>query len=618
MERPLDRALDLAVLAIAVAIAFVAFRGYYEHSEDLWRNFYHDRNSHYAFGLDMALKLRNLDLVGFLERLESAKVWPPLHGLILSITLLVGGIDHRLGVLPSLAGWVMTIVFSFAIARRALCDRTAGLMAGAIAVAFIIASPSLRLISTDVMLEGLGSGLSAMALWAFVRAWQGPGRVWDWRILALTLTALFFHKGNYWGLATASIAATALMRRPEPLGFVGRWVGRIAGMALGLARGLPRDPVLILLVLVLALMGAIGLFGPFEVTLFGRNLVIANSGNLLTLPYAIAYWRAAIAWRRHRAAFHAEPGAAGRAGYYCPAVPVMISFLLRGRLATFLWFVGPENNPGSMSVGDGAMLYLRAFLDGFNAAPWVGIAALGFFGIGLVVGWRSIAPASRVVFAFAILATIAVLAHPQHQGRFLSTIVFAIFLGAGIGAAFLFTRATEFLAAWLRPAAAVLAVGLVAIALSVVRPDMTAASLVAIRPIAGQSDIARAATYAPYADGYPAIGLLATTGNSRALDWPLREWCRCDLRIYYLLLSPKDREEAFRVTEAWLRATPARRVILLDLPDSPDSIAGVGWTWDRMRGMVDAATKGRTGFSLTTVGPIPQFGGRILVLDRNR
>jgi len=611
-----DRGLDLAVAAIALVAAAMAFRGYYEHSDDLWRQFYHDRNSHYAFGLDLALKARNLDLVGFLERLESAKVWPPLHGIVLSAVLLAGGLDHRLGVLPSLGGWVMTVCFSFAIARRMVGDRIGGILAGAVAVAFIVASPALLLISTDVMLEGIGSGLSAMALWAFIRAWHGPGRPWDWRLFALTLTALFFHKGNYWGLATASLGVTALLLQPDPVRYGVGLLRNVAVALAGLVRGLPRDPVLILLVAVILLMGVLAATGPLHVSLSGRDLRIENSGNLLTLPYAIAYWRAVIAWRRHRAAFDASLGVAGRAIYYCLAVPIMISFLLPGRLATFLWFVGPENSPGSMPFSDTLHLYAQAFLAGFSPAPWIGALALGLFVAGLAA-WRWIAPAGRVVFVFAVLATIGLLAHPQHQGRFLSTVVFAVFIGAGIGAAFLYALATRRMADSLRPAGAVLAAGLVAIALATARPDMAIASAVAIRPVDGASNIARALTYAPFADGHRSIGLAATIGNSRALDWPLRERCRCDLRIYPLFLTPKSREAAQAVAATWLATLPATRVILLDLPDSPDTLPMLGLTYDRSRGIVDAAMDDPR-FTVSAIEPIPEFGGRILVLDRNR
>ncbi|MGH9548405.1 MAG: hypothetical protein ACRD3W_03480, partial [Terriglobales bacterium] len=88
----------------ALAIAGIMFADYYSTPDLLWRGYHHDRNSHFGFGLDLALAERTFDPAWFFSELDKAKVWPPLHGLVLSIVLLVGGIDHRLAILPSLAG----------------------------------------------------------------------------------------------------------------------------------------------------------------------------------------------------------------------------------------------------------------------------------------------------------------------------------------------------------------------------------------------------------------------------------------------------------------------------------------------------------------------------------
>src|SRR5204862_5352361 len=160
---------------------------------------------HFQFGLDLALAVKTADPVWFFSELDKAKVWPPLHGLVLSATLLVAGTDHRWATVPSLIGWILTIVFSFLIVRRMFADRIQSIYAGAVTVVFVMTSPALRLLSSDVMLEGLGAGLSAAALWALLRADADRNDTRKWRLLALILTALFFEKGNYWGLVVASL-----------------------------------------------------------------------------------------------------------------------------------------------------------------------------------------------------------------------------------------------------------------------------------------------------------------------------------------------------------------------------------------------------------------------------
>jgi hypothetical protein len=85
-----------------------------------------------------------------------------------------------------------------------------------------IASPAFRLLACDVMLECLGAGLTAAALWAYGRALDATGApdsgkdlASHWRRLALVLTALFFEKGNYWGLTVAALALSHATIEPR-------------------------------------------------------------------------------------------------------------------------------------------------------------------------------------------------------------------------------------------------------------------------------------------------------------------------------------------------------------------------------------------------------------------
>ena len=202
---------DMAVAILAVAVAGFMLVRSFPLSDELWRNHIHDRNGRYAFGLKLAIHVRDFDITGFLVELEKPKVWPQLHGLVLAAVLLVGGIDHRLGIVPSLIGWVMTVWFCWKIAVRSFDDRSLGIIAGIAAVALVATSPAFALISTDVMLEGLGSGLSALCLWAFMAAHAEPDKAWRWRLLAVALTLLFFEKYNYWAFVVTSIALAALL-----------------------------------------------------------------------------------------------------------------------------------------------------------------------------------------------------------------------------------------------------------------------------------------------------------------------------------------------------------------------------------------------------------------------
>ena len=78
-------------------------------------------------------------------------------------------------------------------------------MAATSTAAFTIASPAFRYLGMDVMLEAPGAALSALALYLYARACDALGDRSRWRWAALTLTALFFLKGNYWGLVVAAL-----------------------------------------------------------------------------------------------------------------------------------------------------------------------------------------------------------------------------------------------------------------------------------------------------------------------------------------------------------------------------------------------------------------------------
>src|SRR5262245_66680932 len=109
-RRALHAAPTIAVVALVAASAVGMWTASVARNDALWHGFYHDRNGHFSFALNLAIAIRSLDPVAFFSDLEKAKVWPPVHGLVLSVVLLLGDLDHRLGIVPSLAGWTLTVV----------------------------------------------------------------------------------------------------------------------------------------------------------------------------------------------------------------------------------------------------------------------------------------------------------------------------------------------------------------------------------------------------------------------------------------------------------------------------------------------------------------------------
>ena len=390
------------VVVLAVVAAAMMFVDANAHPDLLWQGYYHDRNGHYGFGQDLALAIRSGDPVWFFAELLKAKIWPPVHGLVLAAVLLVGGIDHRLGIVPGLIGWTLTIVFVAAIARRMFRDRDPGIATAVIAVTLAVASPAFRLLACDVMLECLGAGLSAAAVWAYGRAMTPPTpdtfaqATFRWRALAIILTLLFFEKGNYWGLVVAALAVTHVMNDivgDRRLTTAARGILRWGNVVVA-ARFL-LDPFIIIAAMVSGVVCYLFARGPTIIVLFGHSASLYPPGNIITLAYAVLYARFALSWLKRRPVWDAALGPAGRAMLYWHVTPIAVSFLFPGRLYSFLWYVGPDNAQTGFDPLSGIALYWQAFAQGFSATPWSAVLTLGLFAIGLA-HLRRFPPAAKL------------------------------------------------------------------------------------------------------------------------------------------------------------------------------------------------------------------------------
>ncbi len=610
-----DRALAALLAAAAAGFAVYLFAAYAAEPDLLWRGFYHDRNSHFSFGLELALAVRTFDPVWFFAELEKAKVWPPFHGLVLSAVLAVGGPHHRLAILPSLAGWVMTVVFVWLIVRRMFTARIVGIFAAAVAVILTAASPILRMISADVMLEGLGAGLSALALWAYLRASSEPDRPGHWRLLALTLTALFFHKGNYWGIAAVVLAAAYVSEHARALFEYWRTFARATTFG-ALARWAWRDPLLVAGAAVLLLVAYLYWRGPTAIDLFGRNVRLYPPENLATLGYALLFLRVTIGWFRHRAAFEAWLGQRGTILWYWHVAPVLVSFLLPKRLTTFLWFVGPTNAGGAARIDplEGIRFYWKAFAEGFHLAPWIAVLAVALALLGATQS-RRFPPGARAVFFLALLGFVAVVIHPQHQGRFLTSWVFAVWIAAGSGAGVLFDWALSKRAAGLQLATAVMAIVLLGAANLWYQPS-PAAYRHAFRSTSGPSDLDLVQPYLKDLQGVREVMIATTFGTSRLFRWALHEDCQCKRIVEDPWIdSLSSRAEVRRVMAERIARSAAERIVVIDAPGGRYSYRVLGWTYDVMAGIVDAM-ESQDRFVRIATYPIPSQGAQALVWRR--
>lgn len=597
----------VAFLALADALGRLA--GYASDSRLLWRMPNHDRNGHFGFALDLALALRDVDIFNFLSHLERAQVWPPLHGLVLAATMLAGGIDMKLAIVPSLAGWVATIVLVWLIGLRLFSDTAQGALAGALGVAFAIVSPGFRLITADVMLEGLGAGLSCFCIYSYLRAREAPAQRRWWRILAIALTTLYFEKYNYWLLTAAPLAMALLLDEPARARAI---LAPMRGI-LGVLRGELRQPLTWAFLVMLAVVIAIAFHGPLSVSVFSGNVSLYPPNNLLTLAYAFLFARIAIAWKRNRAPFDLAIGPALQQIAYWHVLPVMASLLIPKRLAPFLWFIGPTHHHGlTYNPWGAARWHWDGFASGFHVAPWsAGLVALGIVLalVGIVI--RRADRPLRAVALVGLIGAAAVVLHPQQQLRFQTTVLPPLWMLAGAGWALLIGLLTARIPRLAAGAASAAAVGALYFAQSGY-PLRAEAYQAAIHPRTGPSNFVLFDAYHPHLAGAQRVGFITTSDSSAFYRWTLAESCKCRAQIEQPFIARgADREQMRARTAAWLARTRADTIVGIVQPKDPTQLTAQ----DRMLAQFDALEQ-QTRFGRITTIRLPEIGSEITIWRR--
>jgi hypothetical protein len=524
----MDKRGMLPALAVLVVAGWM-LAAYWGDAGALWRDPYHDRNSHFAAGLGIALALRTGDAAGLFLDLVQPSVWPPLQALLLGGWMAVAGPDLRWAVLPALAGWVVALLGLWPLCRAAAPGRADGALAAGIAIALGLGSPAFRLLGADAMQEALGAALSVLVLAVALR------RPLHWRMLALLLTLLALHKYNYWAMAVAAL----LLAHPRA---VWRWG---AGLLRGTTwRDALRDPVPRAGALV---FGAAALLLPADPAL--------RAGGVLLLPataaafaWGLAALAAARARRRRSAAFDAALGAGPRALLGWHALPVALWLMVPGKLTALLWFLAPTHRGATPPHGllEGIAFHWQGFAQGFSAGPWLAGAIL-------LLALAGSVRAPRPVTVFVALGIAALVVHPQLQWRFQASVLPAVWALAGIGAAWLVPAAWRAGAAWAVP----VALGAALLAL----PAPLLADAAAIRRPAAPRDLDLAAAWAGVPVAPDGVLVLASFGRSDLFDWTIRLRCGCRAPVEqppWSALGPGVAAAAVATTPApWLLAVEA-------------------------------------------------------------
>jgi hypothetical protein len=424
----------LLVLGAALALAGLTYARFLEVDRSLWTTGTHDRNAHYLYALKLATDVRQGQVFRLLADLNEGRIWPPLHGVLAGTVLLIGGLDYRLAVLPSLAGWVGTALFGFLLARRAV--PRGGNLAGLTTAVFILASPSHRAFATDVMLESLGACLSLAGLYFFLVAVQHRGNSpWPGRLVGLSLTVLFLHKYNYWLLVLLGLgAATVTSHFNTVRALCGRW---LAGIDWGnLLRSQWRHPLNYVFVFLLGVIGFISWRGDTPIVLGGQSLSVYPPHNFIHAAYVVLFLRLIPVWRGAGRSWLSGLDARVAQVVRWHLLPLVLWLLLPKHPSYFLWYISPANadDTQKLNLVAGATNYARWIVADYHAAAWSAVLAAVLASAALLARQR-LRPGGQAVLWFLVLALVLTVAHPNRKGRNVHSWLAAGWVAAGMGLA---------------------------------------------------------------------------------------------------------------------------------------------------------------------------------------
>jgi hypothetical protein len=295
---------------------------------------------------------------------------------------------------------------------------------------FAVGAPALRAYATEVMLESLGAGLTCAALWAYVRWAQGAGRIIP---LAVTLTALFLHKYNYYLIPAAAIAAAEVAVRWPVVRQIFREVPWRPWLAVQ-----PRRPLNYLLAAIAAVAMASWLCGGFELELRGKRVPV-RPFELVNYAYPVFALRLAGWWRSPgRAWVRARLGPDAERFAIWHLWPAAVWLLMPQRAGKFLWFVSPANagEESPRSKAAAVQSYLDYAVMDYHPSTTAAYAALALAVVGLLAisAGRLRAGALGVGLCF-VLAAVLTVNHPNVKPRFLHSWIPVAWVLAGAGLA---------------------------------------------------------------------------------------------------------------------------------------------------------------------------------------
>jgi hypothetical protein len=362
-------------------------------------------------GLRLARALQDVDLSAFIRHLNGLDVWPPVFPLLEVPAFLFAGPVYASarGLVAMLFAMAIATAFWGGLQSHSRC----GLTVGAIFAALIATSPMAQVFATVVMLEVPGTLLLLLAVGLYLRS-LSTGRSLDFSFACVATTTLFFCKYNYGLIWILPMVANELLRGHKPAGLTPWLILKRLGAAL-------RRPWPAVLSLGLLIAATIEITGPWRFSIGGRAVSVSSAGPLLYALYALTLVGWLLRPRRSLGAARqliARLDARARSMVLMIAVPVALWMVVPAHAINFVSFlVNRSAGPPVLSL-ESLLFYPRVFASEFAPTPVAGIAVLFFAALSLR-RLRGNDEIGRVLALALLFSSVAIVAHPYKQPRFL-------------------------------------------------------------------------------------------------------------------------------------------------------------------------------------------------------
>ncbi|MGH9371015.1 MAG: hypothetical protein ACRD15_05740, partial [Vicinamibacterales bacterium] len=350
--------------------------------------------------------------------------WPPGLSIYQVPFYLVLGGEMTSGLWSSPVAFVLVAATGAAVLLRQWSG--GGLLATSLFVSLLISSPFLLAYASVTMTEMLGALAQLLVLFCYL-AWRQRPSARHARLLAVSLTVLFFVKYNYFVLLVAPLVLHEWLERTS-----GSTPARRLASLWGYTRRILSSPTGLFVLLYLAGLLLIMSTGGFQFQLLGQRVSvrsIGNSGHVVLYILLLRLWylhrRGRIDWQRLTSAD-------------ARIRPLLRWFIL----PVALWLASPYpnhirdfanlviNRPlGQPTVGSGMVTYVDALRTAYFYNEWMLAVVAAAFGVA-AVRYRAQPPLMQWLILAIPLQLAAISLHQTRFPRFLLPTVVLLCLAA--------------------------------------------------------------------------------------------------------------------------------------------------------------------------------------------